>query len=271
MRIHLRSDVPCGLLLSGGLDSRAIAIYSQVILQEGLKTFSVGFGNEGSELPAARVTANEIHSAGHFAVDFDANELASNIARVAWHLDEPIGDPAAFAVLRICEIARQQVKVVLGGEGSDELFAGYAGVYAGQRLAFARSTMLRHLLGWTPRSTSSLFGGRLGRALRRAHLGPDQEIVEFNKTSWIKAENPLCPLPAVALSQLDNLRREIAPLVAVKSPSLLAKLTGADTRWHLAESLLQKADKMSMAASIELRCPSSTQRWANSPRRFLMN
>src|ERR1043166_9674065 len=115
VKIHLRADVPVGVLLSSGLDSRCVAAYAQEIQGGKISTFSVGFRGGDSELEGAAQTAHEINSR-HFAIELDAPEFAASGEKIAWHLDEPVGDPAAFAVLKVCELARNHVKVLLSGE-----------------------------------------------------------------------------------------------------------------------------------------------------------
>ena len=101
--MHLRADVPLGVLLSSGLDSRTVAAYAQELMTGTMQTFTVGFGGADSELAEAAKTAREIGSR-HHTIELTAADLGANIERIAWHLDEPIGDPAAFAVLKVCEI-----------------------------------------------------------------------------------------------------------------------------------------------------------------------
>ena len=93
-------------------------------------------------MEAAAATARELGTR-HFSRIVSAKEFADNIERVAWHLDEPIGDPAAAAVLLVCEMARDHVTVLLSGEGADELFGGYAARYQGMLDTMERTARLR--------------------------------------------------------------------------------------------------------------------------------
>ena len=130
MRLHLRADVPVGVLLSSGLDSRLVVSYAQELQEGKMQTFTVGFGVGDSELEGAEQTAREIRSQ-HHTLNIGAEDFADGLAQVAWHLDEPIGDPACFAMWKVCELARDHVKVLLSGEGADELFGGYEDRYLG--------------------------------------------------------------------------------------------------------------------------------------------
>jgi asparagine synthase (glutamine-hydrolysing) len=104
MKMNLRMDVPMGLLLSGGLDSRTIAYYADQNLNQNVSTYTAGFhADEESELEAAAQTAKDINSSGHTEVMVSENIFRESLESVAWHLDEPVGDPAAFAVMAVCK------------------------------------------------------------------------------------------------------------------------------------------------------------------------
>lgn len=124
VRLHLRSDVPLGAFLSGGIDSAAICALAAVHRPD-LRTFTVGFEQEGySEIERAQETAAAlgVHSSVHVIT---AEEFLAQLPRIVWHLDEPFADAAAVALWFLARQARRQVKVVLSGEGADELFGGY--------------------------------------------------------------------------------------------------------------------------------------------------
>lgn len=251
---HLRADVPLGVLLSSGLDSRTVAAYSQEILGGGMTTFTVGFAEADSELPEAARTAQEIGST-HHALELSHRDLSEHIGRVAWHLDEPVGDPAAFAVLAICEKARSHVKVLLSGEGADELFGGYDGRYGGMLSILERSDRLRRLAAFLPQADPAAPATRWRRFLWRAHHSRGSESMALRMEGLpgdIRQPRGLHP------AQLRRLRARMGELGRTHyrpQRDQLSELLTLDLEWQLAESLLQKADKMSMAASIELRTP----------------
>ena len=250
--LHLRSDVPIGVLLSGGLDSRCVAAQAQEITGGSLTTFSVGFGGEESELPEAAKTAREIGSY-HYAIEMTAADLSAEIDRVAWHLDEPIGDPAALAVMKVCQLAKNHVKVLLSGEGADELFAGY-GRYPGMLQTIRRSEWLRRFMPEL-RKPSYDSSGRFERLCERLRLTRNAEEVGLRIEGLPGDVRSPRGLTAQQLARLDQRKQEIADRVCQPQRDLLSELLRLDARWQLAEGLLQKADKMSMAASIELRTP----------------
>lgn len=252
--LHLRSDVPVGVALSGGLDSRTVGEYARTQHPMRLQTFSVVFDGPDSESSAAAASAAALGSE-HFEVTVDANDLAQSIQQVAWHLDEPVADPAAFAVWKLCEVARDHVKVLLGGEGADELFAGYGGRYQAILQQSERSAYLRKLRVISPRVRRHRFPNRWQRACYRAHLSPAAELIEARIEGLPGGTLAPWGLTNSQLQALhDRAQRHAADLVSDQG-DLLSTAQVLDMQWQLAESLLLKSDKMSMAASLELRCP----------------
>jgi len=253
VRVHLRADVPVGVLLSSGLDSRVVSAYAQELQGGTMQTFTVGFGAEDSELLGAAETAREIGSK-HHALELNAQDFAGSIERIAWHLDEPIGDPACFAVLRICELARQHVKVLLSGEGSDELFGGYDGRYLGMLATMERTRRLRRWRWLLPHG-SFADPSRWLRMRWRANSSPESETAVLRMEGLPGDITNPRGLTAAQLTDLHGLTGLHGAAVFRPQRDTLSELLCFDLRWQLAESLLQKADKMSMAASIELRTP----------------
>ena len=252
--LHLRSDVPVGLLLSGGLDSRMIGAFARSAQSSTLSTFSVGFDCGESELEAAAATARELGTR-HISRTVSAKEFADNLERVAWHLDEPIGDPAAAAVMLVCEMARDHVTVLLSGEGADELFGGYGARYQGMLETMQRTERLRRWAGFVPRFEPSEKSTRLLRLSDRIYMSPAAEAVSLRVEGLPgDVRNPR----GLTLDQRKDLylrQAELGEQFVRKQRDGLSELLVHDLEWQLAESLLQKADKMSMAASIELRTP----------------
>jgi asparagine synthase (glutamine-hydrolysing) len=254
VKVHLRADVPVGVLLSSGLDSRTISAYAQELQEGKMQTFTVGFGAEDSELLGAAETAREIRSQ-HHALELTADDLARNIEKIAWHLDEPVGDPACFAVLKVCQLAREHVKVLLSGEGSDELFGGYDRRYLGMIETLQRSDRLRALGPVLPPEDAAAEPSRWQRLLTRAHHTRGSEAVTLRSEGLPGDVRQPRGLTADQLRGLRERADEIAALVYRPQRDVLSELLALDLDWQLAESLLQKADKMSMGASIELRTP----------------
>src|SRR5881397_3980948 len=125
VRSHLMTDVPLGLFLSGGIDSSALAVLMAGMVREPVRTFSVGFDEPGAnELAWARLVADRI-GAEHREVTLSPDQFFEALPRLIWHEDEPIATPASVPLAFVSRLARDHVKVVLTGEGADELFLGY--------------------------------------------------------------------------------------------------------------------------------------------------
>ncbi len=250
LRVHLRADVPLGVLLSSGLDSRTIVTYAQEIVGGTMQTFTVGFGTDDSELLGAAETAREIGSR-HHALEISATDFATSIDQIARHLDEPVGDPACFAVLKICQYARQHVKVLLSGEGSDELLAGY-GRYGGMLHTLDKTDRLRWLGSILPASNYS--GSRWQRLLQRVHTTRAAESILLRREGLPGDIRSPRGLTADQMARIFARAHKHSGVCRTQRDGL-STLLSLDLDWQLAESLLQKADKMSMGASIELRTP----------------
>jgi len=253
VEMHLRADVPVGVLLSSGLDSRTVVAYAQE-LQGSMQTFTVGFGGPDSETQGAAQTAREIGSQ-HHALELTSGDFLQNLERIAWHLDEPIGDPAAFAVLKVCELARQHVKVLLSGEGSDELFAGYDARYLGMLATLQRSDTLRRFAPLLHAPDAASAPSRWQRLGTRAHHTRASEALALRIEGLPGDVRAPRGLTSDQLRRLRERTDEISEKIHRPQRDTLSELLTLDLDWQLAESLLQKADKMSMGASIELRTP----------------
>jgi asparagine synthase (glutamine-hydrolysing) len=259
VRLHLRSDVPFGAFLSGGLDSSTIVALMSQLLHAPVKTFSVGFDGAGearSELPYARLVA-ERYQTDHHEVLISARDLIELTEKIVWHLDQPIADEATLANYVVAELASRHVKMVLTGEGGDELFAGYAR-YAGERF----SPFFQRL----PSSAKSLalaFSERLP-GLRRPKLALHALCQTEESTRFVQWF-PLCApelresLLSTELKQMLNGASASAifaqQLKQVRTTDQLSRMLYVDTKLWLADDLLARGDKMSMAVSLEARVP----------------
>ena len=260
---HLMSDVPLGVFLSGGLDSSAVAALTTKIRREPIETFAVGYGEEAfSELPYARQMAQHIGSR-HHEVLLNREEFFAALPALIWHEDEPIVWPSSVSLYFVARLARERVKVVLTGEGSDETLGGYTryawtlansrmdGVYRSLTPAFSRQ-WIRDGIG------SGVLPSGLRRKLEHTFLGRDG-------ASWpsFYFDNFYSAFSAAEQGELLTPRaRELsgdayAGSMAYwdkSSGDLLHRLLYTDIRTYMVE-LLMKQDQMSMAASIESRVP----------------
>lgn len=123
---HLISDVPCGVFLSGGVDSSLITALSSKFSNNKLKTFSVGFKSSSFDESHYAKKVSRYFSTEHYSILFNKDDFLRNLNLINSIFDEPFGDPSALPTIEIAKIASKKVKVILGGEGADEIFGGYS-------------------------------------------------------------------------------------------------------------------------------------------------
>ncbi len=258
IRLHLMSDVPFGAFLSGGVDSSTVVALMSHILEMPVRTFSVGFEGSGSfsELPYARLVANRYHS-DHHEVLMTPTDFVEVAERVIWHLDQPIGDMAEVANYLVSELAARHVKMVLTGEGGDELFAGYAR-YSGDRLSAISNLIPRPARNLAAKVSTRLPGMRRQKLAIYA-LSQPHEAGRF--ANWFALFNPDLKrelLTREAKDQLNGWSAEemfASYLERTDAKDRLNRMLYVDTKLWLADDLLLRGDKMSMAASLEARVP----------------
>ncbi|MBK8812070.1 MAG: asparagine synthase (glutamine-hydrolyzing) [Acidobacteria bacterium] len=258
VKLRLMADVPLGMFLSGGIDSSAIAAMMSTMVDEPIKTFSVGFRErEANEFEYARIVAKAFGT-DHREITITPQQFFDELPNLVWHEDEPIGFIASVPLYFVSKLAQEHVKVVLTGEGSDEILAGYARYakalqlldlgekYEAMTPSFVRSAV---------RSGAYRFGGKLTRTfLTRdadieslfldnfAVFGKDMQSELFSDETKVRIGDP---------NPYADQNRWLAKTDACET---LDKLLYVDSKTYLHE-LLMKQDQMSMAASIESRVP----------------
>ncbi len=258
IRLHRISDVPIGVLLSGGLDSSAV---TAMLARTGPapRTFTVGFDVGGgiNELPEARVVAQ------HLATDHREVVMSSSVAdmlpKLVWFADEPVADAAAIPTYVVCRLAAESVKVVLSGEGGDELLGGYPRYWwldASERLR--RSTAGRLLASAARGSLAAVLPeSRIVRRLRTftsadplgdRHLAWIQNMDDATKAT-LRSDGLRGVPPHGPGALVSRLLREIG----LDEP--IAGLMYVDFKTWLPDDILTKIDRMSMAVSLEARVP----------------
>jgi asparagine synthase (glutamine-hydrolysing) len=263
---HLMSDVPLGVFLSGGVDSSAVAALMTKIRNSPVETFSVGYAEDAySELPYARIVANHLNSV-HHEVLVSQQDFFDALPFLIWHEDEPIVWPSSVPLYFVAKLARERVKVVLTGEGSDETLAGYT------RYAFTlknagwdrmyRSMVPGAIRGMVRKriANSTWINATVRRKLSHTFLARDgKSWASFYFDNFFSAFDT--EDQAALLS--DDVLRECAQGSAYdnvldywehSSGETLQRLLYTDIKTYLVE-LLMKQDNMSMAASIESRVP----------------
>ena len=244
------ADVPVGSYLSGGVDSSLIvAVAQQIRGNSPLQTFAAGFGDpRHDELPWAR-RVSDLVGTRHHEVNVRPKDFESLWARLTWHRDAPISEPADVAVFRLAELARQHVRVVLSGEGGDELFAGYP------KYRMARQVALLDVVPGPVRSRAAalldpLLGTRAARArIALRAIGASGEEARFDQ--WF---SPFTPTERARL--LGSLPQRDSGLGdPTDGGDVIERMLRHGLRSWLPDNLLERGDRMSMAASLELRPP----------------
>jgi asparagine synthase (glutamine-hydrolysing) len=257
VRVRLVSDVPLGAFLSGGVDSAAVVAFMTRIMNQPVKTFAIGFADDPTfnELEYARVVAKKFNTDHHeFLVTPDAIDL---LPKLVWHYDQPFADSSAIPSFLVAQMTREHVKVVLTGDGGDELFAGYER-FAAARLAenYRRTPHLlqnaaKRLLGMMPEATT------YRSFVRRARRFVDSATLPLTERylNWVGIFSPSL------INELLTGETEPDPVSHFQTyfdsshSDLIGQLLAVNMKSYLPGDLLVKTDRMTMANSLEARCP----------------
>lgn len=251
VEVHMRSDVPVGSFLSGGIDSTIIASIASE-LKPDLKTFSIGFERDGfSEVDVAKETAAALNIE-NIDVKISAEEYMNELPKIMWHMDDPLADPACVPLYFVAKEARKHATVVLSGEGADELFGGY-NIYQepnslkmfqhipepGRKLLKSISTMLPE--------------GMKGKSFLERGCTPITERYYGNAKIFTEAEKKEILLPYNNKISYTDVTKPMYQ--SIEHLDDVSKMQYIDMYTWLRGDILVKADKMTMANSIELRVP----------------
>jgi asparagine synthase (glutamine-hydrolysing) len=266
------SDVPLGVLLSGGLDSSSVLGLMREAGSGQVSSFTVGFSDAVfDERPLARLAAERFGS-DHHEIVLDHARFLDAFPRLAWYRDEPIAEPSEIPLLLLSEVAGEHVKVVLTGDGGDELFGGYP-KYRAERVLRAGGPVAAMAMRAAGRAAALRPSHRrFGRAVET--MGIREPLLRW--ASWFRSFSPdeLCGLLRPQLA-----RRAAAGALTQPLRDLLAAFDGdldtgrrmlvADFLTWLPDNMLLRSDKVLMAASVEGRMPlldrSLIERVANVP------
>ena len=251
---HAIADVDVGCFLSAGVDSSLVAREAARIMEA--RTFTIGWG-EGrfSELEAAATFARATGLPNEGRI-LDAEQFFASVPAVQYAMDEPLPNPSAVPLYHLCAMAAESVKVVLSGEGADELFGGYP--YYQECLAFAPYMTVpaparRALAAAARRLPEGTHGRRF--LMRGAHPLPERYIrLEYN-FPWAEALDLLAPELGARCAAAPTPWELAAPLFAEIEADEITAMQTADILTWMQQDILLKADKMSMASSLELRVP----------------
>ncbi len=253
---RLMSDVPLGILLSGGVDSTAILGLMREAGAESVASFTIGFADKlYDERPLARLAAFR-HRTDHHELEVSAADFAGALPRLAWFRDEPIAEPSEVPLYLLAEFARSHVKVVFSGEGGDELFGGYPKYRAE---ALLRTRLVPAAL--MARGVRLAGRRRSHRRLERAAETMSVRDPLLRWASWFRSFSP-SELQRLLIPPLDRSAGDEALTRPLRT--LLAPYTGLDAGrqmlvgdllTYLPDNMLARGDKVLMGASIEGRMP----------------
>lgn len=261
VRERLIADVPVGAFLSGGLDSSLIVAAMRRVRPEKaeIRTFSVGFeGDPFTELPFAEQVASQFDTV-HQSIMIGPESYIARLSELTWVRDGPVSQPADVAIAEMSRLARQSVKVVLSGEGADEVFAGYPKhAYADapwilrKALAVAGPDRAAALLG--------MFGGdaRRGQVAFRAMAGRHEIDRLVQWFSYLDAKDLRALMPGLGWTDADlakTTQSQIAALAEFPSETALFRMQATDYATWLPDNMLERGDRMTMAEGLEVRPP----------------
>ena len=254
VRIRLISDVPLGAFLSGGIDSSSVVASMALQTKEPVKTFSIGFKEaEFNELPYARLLADRYKTEHHeIMVNPDSISLVHKLVK---HFDEPFGDSSAIPTYIVSEFAARHVKVVLSGDGGDELFAGYDSMWSVQKFAYLDMLpqFVRSGIGAFAKALPySAYGKNWLRVMSRPSALA--RYFDLNYAHYSLREQLL--QPAWMLPPDENyLIGKMAHCLLPNGADTFSQALYFEATANLIGDMLVKVDRTSMANSLEVRCP----------------
>ncbi len=251
VNFHMRSDVPVGSFLSSGIDSSCIVALAKEI-NPNIKTFTVGFERKGySEIDIAKKTADEL-GVENISYEISPTEFIQELPKIVWHMDDPVADPAAIPLYFVAREASKHVKVVLSGEGADELFGGY-GIYR-EPLSLKRFSylsknskeILKSLIQYLPSEFKGKgFIERGCTPIEERYIGNAKLFSELEKSKLLKDYNSTINYQDITSPYYKKITHY----------DDVTKMQYIDMHTWLRGDILVKADRMTMAHSLELRVP----------------
>lgn len=265
VRRNMISDVPLGAFLSGGIDSSLVVALMSEVSSRPVKTFTIGFSDRSySELPYARAVASR-YGTDHHELVLEA-KAADLVSSAVDFFDEPFADNSALAVFAVSKLARTEVKVALSGDGGDEVFGGYY-TYQADKLAnlyrrlppILRDTVLPRVVESLPTSfAKASFDFKLKRFVRGAAFSP--LVAHYSWKAYLNEQMKIELYGDGANNGFHHALRPTSDLFqayfdAYPTDDLINRLMYVDSKVQLADDMLTKVDRMSMAHSLEVRVP----------------
>ena len=264
VRMRLVSDVPLGVLLSGGVDSSTVAALAVRSSSEAVKTFSISFSESSFDESAYSRAVAKFLGTDHHEERLSADLVANLVSEIGSWMDEPLSDPSLVPTYLLSRFTRKHVTVALGGDGGDELFAGYP-MYLGHHLAHLyarlpgplRRGVIERIVRYLPVKTKNLsFDYKARRFVAGAHY---DEVARHH--IWFGSFSPdeqnALLTPAVQRASDGDVYAEARRLLKEEcdADNMVEGMQSLDTRLYLAEDILTKVDRASMAVSLEVRAP----------------
>jgi asparagine synthase (glutamine-hydrolysing) len=260
---HMISDVPVGFLLSGGMDSTAMLSFAVKNTGRPISSYTIGFNAPGviDERPYARLVS-ERFGTKHYETSISAKEFSDFLPTYVWHMEEPVCEPPAVALFYVSKLARDHVKVLISGEGADEAFAGYSNyrnlVWLERiktMLGPARSAVRKGFI-----TLNRVLGSaRVQQYARRLDVPLERYYYSRTSSPFNFFNDNARELYTKDFGTRVDKNRSLSPMekgfATAASYQALAKMLYVDTKTWLPDDLLVKADKMTMANSVELRVP----------------
>ena len=289
-RMRLVSDVNLGVLLSGGVDSSSIAAFAQQYSAKPIKTFCIGFEEASfDESSLARQVAEHLGTE-HYEDRLSVERAADLLPEIASWLDEPMSDPSILPTFLLSRFARSEVTVALGGDGADEIFAGYPSYFA-HKIAeryeklpyFLRHNLIENAVNYLPVGDKNMTFDFLAKRFVKSLSNKDlvaRHLSFFGSfthdelgdllTDPVRSHNGT-DIYAEARQWSEHLNFD----TAIPSNNLVERMQFLDMKFYLPEDILTKVDRASMAVSLEVRAPFLDHRIAEFaaviPRDFKLN
>jgi asparagine synthase (glutamine-hydrolysing) len=263
VRMRLVSDVPLGILLSGGIDSSTVAAFATQHATEKVKTFSIGFEEDSfDESKYARQVAKHLNTE-HYEDRLSAEKAGDLISEIGMWLDEPLSDGSLIPTYLLARFVRKHVTVALGGDGGDELFAGYP-MYFGHKMAavydaipgFLRSGIIEPIVNNLPVSTKNLsFDYKAKRFVAASKYDAVTRHHSWFGSFSIGEQNRLLSTDVLANTSDDIYRGAKDLLKITDAVNEIERMQFLDINFYMAEDILTKVDRAAMAVSLETRAP----------------
>ncbi len=263
VRMRLVSDVPLGILLSGGVDSSTVAALATQFSTEKVKTFSIGFEEDSfDESKYARQVAKHLDTE-HYEEKLSVEKAADLITEIGTWLDEPLSDGSLIPTLLLSRFVKKHVTVALGGDGGDEIFAGYPMYYAhkvadiyGKVPGFLRNGLIEPIVNNLPVSNRNMsFDYKAKRFVAASKYDLVTRHHSFFGSFSIDEQQDLLNKDVLAQTSSDIYKDAKDLLKICDAPTEIEQMQFLDINYYMAEDILTKVDRASMAVSLEVRAP----------------